>query len=736
MRRNSRDRSILTNAVFNTTAAGVMWMVAALLVMAATGCTGPDSATRESESSKQLADDQSSSSPPAGADEWGDLAENLPHHSPIVFSVRADRLFANADALRRWLFAEPAMFGENGKSVVSGWQRRWRNLVGRTGGNPLDPDMLESLAIDTSRALRGGLYPVDGGEQRSFLDKVDQVVRQKFSVDVEDGASDDLLDRIRAAQRTGAGYPGGLYAAAERETENLRPNLGARVVIPTTDATAFIDHARDLAELMGYASFDAIDVPTPTTSDDKQDSSEADVLGLYKTGSRLPGLVVRARGEIAVVDVLYRPFEPPRQADVGAPSSIKQALQDAISTYPSGRPDAPAPQGRSIASLSADQAGTSNFIRLIGYLEAVGAVGTTAAERRDKLFTGGVMSTLMTAEKWRIASHRISGLTYSLTGTLGSAERLAELKMTMVGSLPDQPLSVSPSNVSLGVEDRSIAASVDLKPLFTDEWQEWLRVDDPASLMEMGEAARTRPFFSALAMPRNSALAFVNADRIPREEYPAEFHDLHDHRQSLGRFEIATSGIDVRQLRTEPKLATLLTLDESADADARNKILQAFRPVLTDLVGNDETEPTGDEQSDGSSADGSRAVLDRVAEDSLTALPPREDHPVIRYFASARKEAPFFLMTFGLSDEQANGEVVRARTKKGSAADSTLAYARLEPAALFAIVSAVDPRPTEPFDTGILAQRLGPLTFHAKTKRHDTFQTLEYAFTLNAPPDL
>jgi hypothetical protein len=67
---------------------------------------------------------------------------------------------------------------------------------------------------------------------------------------------------------------------------------------------------------------------------------------------------------------------------------------------------------------------------------------------------------------------------------------------------------------------------------------------------------------------------------------------------------------------------------------------------------------------------------------------------------------------------------------------STLAYLRLEPAALFALASAVDDRPTEPFDTGILAQRLGALTLTADSHRHDSFQTLKYSFTLHAPPEL
>jgi hypothetical protein len=668
---------------------------------------------------------QTSPSPPPGAEGWSGRALSLPEGAPIVAVARLDRLFGHARSLRSWLAAEPAMFGDEGEAFVQRFRAFWGAMRSRLGFDLLSDEAPRRFGLDASEPAYLGFYPAAAGGGVEFVETVRSTLRREL--DLEDDR--DLLTVLRDLQEGSGAMPEGLNATVLEKVRSQRPYTGFRVVLPTSDALLFLNKFSQFARASGYTSMEA---PDELLEDDAWK-----VRAFYDFESDWPGFVLRFNEHRVVVDVLFRAFEaqPRRRSETARLESLRNRFRRLFERFEPGRPDAPALEKTSAIGISIDQRGAARYARLEGYRNVLESLTRSDAGRRDDILVRGLSYATMIARNWRVATDRLTGLSYAFRGPASSREtderesdRLFELNMTLVGRRPTSPLSIRSTPVGLGIEERGFGASLGLEMLFASQWRDWLEIEDVSEMVDYSKARDFQPIAFTLTLPRNLALLAVNLEDVSEQKLPTPFDTLHEHRDRLRRLELATAGRLGRTERDSSYVA-LLALEPGTEASRRRRIAEAFPPIVASLF-RIQAGDTGE-------------TFESIQptswqEDELTALSVTDDEDVVPlyYYIHGSEERPFVLLTYGLDREPARREVDDVLKSADQRAVSRAALVRLEPATLVDATTRFESNAYEPLDLGILTQRLGPLVLTVDPEVEDDVQRIRYKFEIRPPPEL
>ncbi|MFP4601121.1 MAG: hypothetical protein ACLFVJ_22930, partial [Persicimonas sp.] len=684
-----------------------------------------------------------------GAERWQDHAMELPENSPVVFWARPDALLEGASGVRDWLFARPEMYGPSGEQMVAYVQSQWEQLVGKLGMDPLSSDSWREMGIDPTREIYAAGYPADDEQSETFVAGIEQAVRDKLEL----GEDVDLADELdQMGIRAHLDAPAGVYKAAAAAVSDVQPPRGIRVVVPVSDSLDFLD---SLGDLMRGAEYTGVDV----AEDTGEGTQESATHFYHDPSADWPVMMVRVREDLAVIDMVGLGLDaaPAGSRAERSTDELREMLAAEklrVEAIASGRPAAPKPPGAPILGVAADGEGAATYAKLRGYRIALEQADTASLQERDRVFLRSTHNALLSAGNWGVANAKLSGVSYGLSSG-EDAEGFFRLSITLFGAAGDQPLAVNPAPASLGVEQRGLGASLDLRPTEDEAWESWVGVDDPEGLLEYFAAADHDPDLFALSFPRSVALVAMNFHEIIGQEMDLEdervpdwFRAIFDEPQVFRRLEVASAGIDMRGLRIKPRVVGLVLLDEATGADERQEIADALRalvedelaPVdLSEAVAGDQP-PAGDEQAE-DSEDDDESTIERgsMPTDELVELSVGPQAAQVFAYVRADAEPAYLFISYGLDRQAAQTELAKV-AEDARRADATggarTFLVRAEPVTLVSLATIFEPGVFEPFDVNILAQRVGALVFSVTPKVVGDAQTIRYNFELMRPPSL
>jgi hypothetical protein len=694
------------------------------VALLAAGCATGSSGRADAEPT-----DRAAQGPPPGSQAWQGGALRLPKGSPIVASARLKALLANARGLRRWMIDEPQMFGPDGEQFVQRFRSGWNQLAAGLGSDPLSEEAVDKMGIDLERPVYTGFYPAEAAGGRQFVRGVEEAIRAEVDTDGEESLIEILEQMDDGVRET----PSGLHTRVIRSVESTRPRAGFRAVIPVTEYGEFAERIAAAAELAGYQSMSLTEEWEPTG--DEEVGATASILGFYDLDSRWPALVVRDEGEWVEIDVLFREFSirPRSTDDAEAVDRLSRALHRLVETFGTGRPAAPAPADQPAIALAADQRATAAFARMETYKNVLQQLSREDIEKRDRSFVSGIVRAMRIGDNWEVAADALTGVSYAFHGRPPAAQGdyFFRTAMTLYGPEPPEPPLLDDLDVGLGLDSRAFGVSLDLDPLFSPSWKQWLAIDQPSDVIGHSEAADSNPALYLMAMPRNLALFLVNVEKLVDESIPEALQALYDRRDSLKRLEVGTAGIDVHALRRRPKFAGLLTFDREAEADDIDVVAKSLPSLMTVLFRlSDSVDERGEEFYE--------KATEPLKRDELARFPIPESHPAdpFHYFVHTADGRGFVFFSYGLEDEEAQQEVDRIVAGETAPTNDSAFYTRLEPVALLSALTAFEPNALDPIDPGILGQRIGPMTLSIEPQAREGVQMLRYQFELQKPPEL
>lgn len=262
-----------------------------------------------------------------------------------------------------------------------------------------------------------------------------------------------------------------------------------------------------------------------------------------------------------------------------------------------------------------------------------------------------------------------------------------------------------------------MASSLDLRRLSDPRWSAWLAEDEPLEWLRAIDSFGGEPGLLALTLPRNAALMVVSGHKIFEDVLPKWLEPLYRQRRGLKRLEVGTFGtvgVASGSLRIKPRLVGVLSLDAALGTDQIEEVSAGAATLLAHLAGADRPVPA-------------------LEPNRLTPLSPPSETAVHYYFRRTADEAPYIFFTMGLDAGQARGE--HHRLEHGwTGDDAPLGAIRSESFALLALLTRWDASLLDPLDVGILAQRLGALSFEISASSTARAQRLRYDIILEAPP--
>ena len=671
-----------------------------------------------------------------GAQQWDGGALELPRRSPIVAVARVDAILENARGLRSWLVAEPDMFGSDGEAFVQRFRAGWSQISRGLGTDPLSEETPKRMGLDIDRPVFLGMYPAKAAGGRAFVRTIEKSARAALDLE-EDVSLRSALQDIQAGVRK---VPSGLHKTVRQKIEDLRPKAGFRLVVPVSEPSKLLKRIAAAVSIIGYREMsvpklrDKYGGEESKASPDDRSVPER-VAGYVDLESRWPALVVRAQQRWVKLDVLFRPFdgEAGKEARDEEVERLRTSLRKLIDTFGAGRPAAPRSVGEPAGAVSADQRSTSEFAKMQAFQRVFERTSHASVDKRDLAFVVGLSRALTIGHNWQIGSDSLTGVSYAFHGAPrdGSADRLFRLAMTLYGPKPPSEPRIDDIDVGLGVDDRSVGLSMDLDPLFSPEWKEWLALDSPSDIVGHSEAAEDHPVSYLLSVPRNVALFLVHAESFLEDSVPDPLEPLYERRRQLQRLELGTSGLDVDSLRTNPKIAGLLSFDREASKRDVDSVLETLPTVMTVVFRLLDS-------SQGSNEETFEKARESFVEDELAKFPLPKSHPAdpFHYYAHTSKGRSFIFFSHGLTTDDAQKEVDAIIAGSASAANREALFTRIEPAALLSALTAYDPNAMDPIDPGILAQRIGAFTLSIRPEKRDDVQLLRYEFELKQPPNL
>lgn len=706
------------------------------------GCATSSASTSDAEeaSTEQASEQTRETEPQPGAASWHGDALELPKDSPLVFSTRPNEFLSSARALRDWITAEPAMFGERGERLVTRFEQFWQMFQGQMGMDPLSEQAPRRFGLDLQRPIYLGLYPASSGQGATFLDAIESTLRRKL--ELEPGES--TTQALTAMESGDRPIPSGLNASVLQAVESIHPRMGLRLVLPLQTPRDFIHRFERMVDALEYTAPDGARADRAKREDPVEDPSLPISRTYVDPGSQWPALELNVRATHATVDVLFRPFSTrPTAVDEDEPEA-RRALAEAIGnlteTHGPGRPAAPRPDPEGMLTLSADQATGARNVRLNGYKKILETLRNAGVQKRDDMLVRGFSRIGKLARAWEETGRQLSGVSYQLQGNVpeGPADQIFSLSMTVFGADAGPRPRAETRGAGLDVEDRGFALSMALPPLFDDLWRDWLMLDDPKALVGQNSGSDLVPMMSGLLAPRNFALFLVNVEPELTKLLPDATETLYEMRGQLERIEIATAGAEPGALRLDPKLVALLSIDPETDLKQRRAILESMRPIVADLMKPTGTEEPGQDESkeDESAENEPETSLPDLREGTLELVPELGEYLPNRlmYYAQIGGPKPYIMLMSGLDKETAQREIDRIGGSGPNA--GRLFYARLEPTTFTSALTAFDPDLLEPLDAGILAQRLGPLEVTISPAFDDNVRQLRYTITLKQPPEL
>jgi hypothetical protein len=724
----------------------VTWLALGCLLFFVTGVTG---CATGSKADGQTATAMTKQAKP-GAQGWSEHALLLPKESPIVVMAQLDQLLIALDDTWDWVVAEPAMLGDNGEQIVAFLKGERRKLTGAEGLDPLSPEAWIDLGIDVSRKIYVGSYPVTDEDSVAVIEAVQEVIREAMGLD-EDG---DVESALTAASVLSGDEPLRIYSDVDQALGELDPLAGFRVVVPLADRDAFLSSLDSFLADLELSRVEA----TETIR------GQADAVELFVAPDLdFQVIMVRVRGDTATVDFLQEPMGA-RGPSISTDRVEKRAVERAerlVEQFPYGRPSAPLPANEPVAGVAVDQKGAAQFAQIRGIRKALREARGAGLKERDARFTYNLFRAFESAKNWTVASNRLTGLSYGLF--VGESDRLLRLGIDLYGEGLDEPLRSSNSNADIDLSERSIAASVDLEPMVDEEWQEWIGVKNPLSVLEGFDAIDFDATLFALSFPRSLAILFTNAEKVFENRLPAWADPLYEQRDLLSRLDVASAGMNIRGMRLTPKVVGVLTLESGLDAEQVDALGESMATALANLSTRamdlqSRTEADGGEGEADSEAEADDGGLPELAQPTpraeqsepeperlqpaplqrgtLAALEVDGKTPGdVRYFWRHDGDHPYLFFSYGLSAKEAGSEHEQVTASDSVSREGIMLF-RSEPVAIFSLMTFYQPDLFDPVDVGILAQRIGPLSFEVTPEVSDGVQRIRYDFVVGEPPTL
>jgi len=678
-------------------------LVSLLLIWSASSaCSGP-----QEKADEQLAEtDISQPEHMPGAGGWSGMALELPANSPVVVEARLNELVAGVRDLKDWVTAEPRMLGENGEEMIQRINLYWSIASSYLGADPADPQAWRAQGLDIERRLYVGVYAISEPTE-SYVASVKKSLREQLSVD-DDAA---LLKALKERAQKGT-IPVGLNASVRRAVEDLEPDAGLRVLVPTTDASALLELLNNLATGAGY-----LQIPNA------REQLPLGIIGraYVHADGELPAFTARLGMDHVVLDLVW---PPPAQGAPGSPDGPNQraieALRRAVEEIGPGRPAAPAPKGDPSLTLAFDQSGASTLVAARGFKRTMEFLDLVDTSKRDQILTLGMIDALANSRAWSTRARELSGLSYSLnTPGAETGGEAVSMDMVIYGSPLEKPLAVAPMKRSLELARRSGAAAVDLDPFFARSWMSWLRLDAPAETLDMLDASEADPLFHLLALPRNLALLVGNLAQHQPATFDASTAAVLEILPHVRRFEFATVGAAAANFARRPTFVSLVTLrkgDSPSEKQAAASGALNFAHGLA--LGFRDVE--GDE-----------AIAGAVTPDATITL-DSYGRPFMYHYMPGGDE-PFILIGSGL--EATDFEKELSDVLEGKARSVPVGYFRLEPVSIVALLAGEE-NAIEPIDPAILAQRLGTITASVDPEEGKDTQMLRFRLELSRPAEL
>lgn len=661
-----------------------------------------------------LAEQEAASAMLPGTAAWNHGALKLPEGTPAVLQGRLDRLGEGAVRLKNWLIADPAMFGEDGESLVRDIEVYWAFALGYFGGEIDDPMVWRKRGIDPERAFYAGVYPV-GPQGMEFLKAADDSIRTTLGAE----GSESTLERLLSVEELGeAATPTGFNGELQRSVQGFAPLLGIRFVVPVAEPTSF---GRTFLGLM-----DGLELRQEHDAAGAQVDSEAgSTVRIFSNDGDFPVIRLEVDAQHAVVDLVTAPVDVSTAArrDSDGQQAMAAMLR-ARHSFPSGRPAAPAPLDDPALTVSFHQPEMARLSRLRRYRRSIASALKISASERDAAVLEGLIRAERLASNWWDEELGFSGLTYTLHLRPAASNRIASVEMTFTDSLEKPELVVRRPAAGLGVENRSVGASFDFAPLFAEPWQAWLGVEDPLGRMELWGIADGDPLDFFLTMPRNVALAAANVTEGGVEvAAPGLGELLATELPNILRAEVAATSPDLSSLATEPHLVTLFLIDGEAGPEKVEVTARAARDfVITStasLVDVDIETSKLPELTSGWSV----IELDGLPTHRVSWTPG---------------SAPQLLVTVGLEESESEAELEAVVDGSADERDEVV-FLHVRPSALVELISADEAgaiEPIGPINPPMLAQRLGPLLGWVKPRQGQDSRSIQFVFELQRPPKL
>lgn len=675
-----------------------------------------------------------------GAEAWQQHALKLPADTPVVVWARPGKLLDNLGQLRRWLFERPDMFGSAGEQLIGQLRRQWEMLTASWEMEPLSSDTVEKVGLDPNGEVYGGIYPVDTGQNRAFVEAVSESVRGRLELDDDETLDDALAEltlfsgmslpaEFRDELQDQLDVPEGVYRDAEKAVFDKSLFGGFRVVAPLADKQAFRDNVERFFESAQYTYLD-LEESKVRVGYDSDDTPNADTYFYYDPEGRLPVVRVDLGDETARIDVLAG---RPGQVDVdsadieaGDREAFEQ-LDEYIDRLNQGRPAAPRPDADPMVGVAADQRGAVDLARLRGYRSAFEEAEKASVRERDRLFLEQIHQAELSAGNWAAADGQLSGVSYGLFDGADD-ESLVRLGISLYGAQAGKSLAASQSARHLGVDGRGVGMSLDLAPANDRAWQEWVGLSEPGELIGYFTAAFFDPGLFVLSLPRNAVLLLANAHDVFKKRLPDQMASFLDESELIERFEFASAGVDMRRLREHPRYVGLLTLDNEATDDEIEELSRSLNGAIRDRFRG--------EQPDEEKADEEAEDPPSLPTGELVAVAEDEADIPIYVLIDNEADEPTVFLSYGLERDEATAQLDRVVESRGKEASAKTAYARIEPIAFLSLVKMLNEDVFEMLDINVVAQRLGALVFSVEPRSRDGVQTIEYDFELRNPPTL
>ncbi|MGM0554788.1 MAG: hypothetical protein ACQEVA_00230 [Myxococcota bacterium] len=689
-----------------------------------------------------------------GAGAWSEHALRLPKNSPIVITAQLDQLLMSLDDAWDWIVAEPSMLGESGGSIVAFLQAERRGLIGAEGMDPLTPEAWIDLGIDVTRKLYMGAYPVNDEDSRAVRESVDRTLRAQVGLDDEES----IEKAVAAAGVLSGEEPLRIYNDVKQETDQLDPLAGFRMIVPLADAETFT------SSLERFLSDLQLEPVEPTESI----AGQADTVRVFLSKSgEFQAILVRIRGDTAAVDFIYESMgaQSPEMDSESAEEDALRRVERVVEAFPYGRPTAPAPIGEPIAGIAIDQEGTAEFALMRGIRQALSAARGAGLDKRDSLFTYNLFRAYESAKAWTVASNRLTGLSYGIF--VGEPGRLFRLGVDLFGAGLEEPLPVSSPAAGIGLEERSIAASIDLEPMVDEAWQDWIGVENPLSAIDNFDAVDFDTTLFALSLPRSLAILFTNAEKVFEDQLPSWAEPLYEQREFLARLDVGSAGLNIGGMRLTPRIVGVLSLDSGLDDETVTGLSESMAAALANLsdeagivqrsapqpkaegapeADRDDEVPPGEgpptlaqprpEPNDGEAADDSGPKPEPLEAGELQPLvvdgQPRD---TVQYYWRVDGDEPYLFFSYGLGADAAEREHAGIENNTGVEGEKIMLF-RSEPVALFSLMTFYQPDLFEPLDVGILAQRIGALSFEVTPEFEGGVQRIRYDLVVGAPTEI